>query len=258
MKKILVLLLATAMLFASISCSNGNGSDSSSGTGNEVENGGGSGTGTGDKENQAGGSGSGTGDKENGAGGSGSGSDVPSTSDCTETATTLELSDGEWTVYMNSTADFMSDKTTLEATVTNGAYEFTSGESSMTVDVEKAFELMGDDMFEGTGMTAEEVIEMLKNMSDDEKNEMLESMGEGEGEGIPEGYKISWDDLTLNVEAPLSADDLADMNENLDLNSLPANAVIKTNTGKTKYTINFSLNDPDNGTLNVEIIAVKN
>ena len=31
MKKILVLLLATAMLFASIGCSNGNGSDSSSG-----------------------------------------------------------------------------------------------------------------------------------------------------------------------------------------------------------------------------------
>ena len=45
----------------------------------------------------------------------------------------------------------------LEATVTNGAYKFTSGEGSMTVDMEKGFEEMG---------IPEEGIEELKNMSD--------------------------------------------------------------------------------------------
>lgn len=187
--------------------------------------------------------------------GSGSGSDAPSTSDCTKPVSDLKLSDGKWTVYMNQTADFMSDKTKLEATVTNGAYEFTSGKEFITADIEKAFSLMGEDMFEGTGMTAEDAIAMLKNMSDDEKNEMLsQSMG---GE-IPEGYDISWKGLTVKVEVTLSADDLVDMEDFLDINYMPDDAEIKTNADNTKYTINFSLESEVAGTLNVEIIAVKN
>ena len=171
--------------------------------------------------------------------GGGSGSDVPSTSDCTETVSTLELSDGEWTVYMNGTADYMSMEMKLEATVTNGAYEFTSGEGSATVDLEKVF-------FEEF---PEEAIEELKNMSDKEKNAMLEAMGDE----IPEGYDVSWDGLTLNVDITASADILADMEGMLDTEDMPDDAVIKTNADKTKYTINFSLDDED-----IEIIAVKN
>ena len=59
----------------------------------------------------------------------------------------------------------------------NGAYKFTSGEGSMTVDMEKGFEEMG---------IPEEGIEELKNMSDKEKNAMLEAMGDE----IPEGYDV--------------------------------------------------------------------
>ena len=171
--------------------------------------------------------------------GGGSGSDAPSTSDCTETATTLELSDGEWTVYAKETADYAAMEMELEATVTNGAYEFTSGKGSATLDMEKGFEEMG---------MPEAAIEQFKNMSDEEKNAML-----GDEIGIPEGYDVSWDGLTLNIKGPLSADDLADMEDFLDLDYLPDDAEIKTNADRTKYTINFSL---DGGEM--EIIAVKN
>lgn len=180
--------------------------------------------------------------------GGGSGSDVPSTSDCTETVSTLELSDGEWTVYMNGTADFMTSEIKLEATVKNGAYEFTSGESSNTVDVEKVFELMGDEI----EMPAD-AIENFKKLPDEQKNEMMESMLKSMGEEIPEGCDISWDDLELNVEVTLSAEDLAEMKKEMNFNSLPKGSEIKTNADKTKYTINFSLDDED-----IEIIAVKN
>ena len=174
-------------------------------------------------------------------GGSGSGSDAPSTSDCTETVTTLELSDGEWTVYVKETNDFSAMEMKLEATVTDGAYEFTSGDASATLDMEKGFEEMG---------MPEAAIEQFKNMSDAEKNAMFaESMG---GE-IPEGYDISWDGLTLNVEGTLSADDLANMEEFLDPNYLPDDAEIKTNDDRTKFTINFSFDGEE-----MEIIAVKN
>ena len=171
--------------------------------------------------------------------GGGSGSDVPSTSDCTETVSTLELSDGEWTVYAKETADYAAMEMELEATVTNGAYEFTSGKGSATLDMEKGFEEMG---------MPEAAIEQFKNMSDEEKNAML-----GDEIGIPEGYDVSWDGLTLNIKGPLSADDLADMEDFLDLDYLPDDAEIKTNADRTKYTINFSL---DGGEM--EIIAVKN
>lgn len=171
--------------------------------------------------------------------GGGSGSDVPSTSDCTETVSTLELSDGEWTVYMKQTSNFMDAEMELEATVTNGAYEFTSGKGSATVDLEKVF-------FEDF---PEEAIEELKNMSDKEKNAMLEAMGDE----IPEGCDVSWDGLKLNIEATASAEDLRDMEGMLDTEDMPDDAVIKTNADKTKYTINFSLYDED-----IEIIAVKN
>ena len=153
----------------------------------------------------------------------------------------MELSDGKWTVYAKETSDYAAMEMELEATVTNGAYDFTSGDASATLDMEKGFEEMG---------MPEAAIEQFKNMSDEEKNEMFaESMG---GE-IPEGYDVSWDGLTLNVKGPLSADDLADMEDFLDLDYLPDDAEIKTNADRTKYTINFSL---DGGEM--EIIAVKN
>lgn len=175
--------------------------------------------------------------------GGGSGSDAPSTSDCTKTVSKLELSDGEWTVYVNETADYAAMELELEATVTNGAYEFTSGNVSASLDLEKGFEEMG---------MPEEALEEFKNLSDKEKNAMFSDQI-----GIPEGYDISWDGLTLNVEGPLSAEDLADMEDYLDLDYLPDDAEIKTNADGTKYTINFSYTD--NGTTtNMEIIAVKN
>lgn len=173
--------------------------------------------------------------------GGGSGSDVPSTSDCTETVSTLELSDGEWTVYMKQTALFIADERILEATVTNGAYEFTSGKGSATFDMEKFFSLMGEEM-------PEEEIEAFKAMSDEEKNAMLKSMGIESSEG----YDVSWDGLTANIEGTLSAEELADMHDLLDLEAMPDDAEIKTNADRTKYTISFEIEVTE-----VEIIAIK-
>ena len=175
--------------------------------------------------------------------GGGSGSDAPSTSDCTETVSKLELSDGEWTVYVNETSDYAAMEMELEATVTNGAYDFTSGNASASLDLEKGFEEMG---------MPEEALEEFKNLSDKEKNAMFSDQI-----GIPEGYDISWDGLTLNVEGPLSAEDLADMEDYYDPKYMPEDAEIKTNADKTKYTIKYSSEDKDAGTLNVEIIVVK-
>ena len=179
--------------------------------------------------------------------GGGSGSDAPSTSDCTETVTTLELSDGEWTVYVDESNDFSASKMELEATVKNGAYEFTSGKASATVDLEKAFSTMGDEMFEGTGITAEDAIEMLESMPDEQKNAMLRQYM-----GIPEGYDLSWNGLTLKVKGTASAEDLANMEDFLDLDYLPNDAEIKTNADRTKFTINVSFDGEE-----MEIIAIK-
>lgn len=170
--------------------------------------------------------------------GGGSGSDVPSTSDCTKTVSTLELSDGKWTVYVNQTSDYMAMEVKLEATVTDGAYEFTSGKSSATMNMEKRFLELG---------MPEDYIEEMKNMSADEKNALLF------GGEIPEGNDVSWDGLTAKIKATSSADDLAEMEDFLDLNYLPDDAEIKTNADGTKFTINFSLDGEE-----MKIIAVKN
>lgn len=171
--------------------------------------------------------------------GGGSGSDVPSTSDCTETVSTLELSDGEWTVYVNQTSDFSTSEMKLEATVKNGAYEFTSGKGSATVYMEKDFLEM---------QMPEDYIEQLKNSPDEVKNALLSEDGK-----IPEGWKVSWDGLTAKIKGTLSADDLAEMKGFLDLNYLPDDTEIKTNADKTKFTFNVSFDGEE-----MEIIAVKN
>ena len=168
--------------------------------------------------------------------GGGSGSDVPSTSDCTETVSTLELSDGKWTVYVNQTSDFSTSAMELEATVKDGAYEFTSGKGSATLDMEKGFLEME---------MPEDYIEEMKKLPADQKNALL-------GDEIPEGWKVSWDGLTAKIKGTLSADDLAEMEDFLDLNYLPDDAEIKTNADKTKYTINVSVYGEE-----MEIKAIK-
>lgn len=170
-------------------------------------------------------------------GNSGSGSDAPSTSDCTDTVSTLKLSDGEWTVYVNQTADYAAMEMELKATVTDGAYEFTSGKGYATINMEKGFLEMG---------MPKEAIEELKKAPVEEKNLLL-------GDEIPEDCKVSWDGLIVNVEGPLSSEDLAEMEDFLDVNYMPDDAEIKTNADKTKYTINFSFEGKE-----MEIIAVKN
>ncbi|MBQ8211968.1 MAG: hypothetical protein IJZ27_05515 [Treponema sp.] len=178
-----------------------------------------------------------------GGSGSGSGSDVPSTSDCTETVSTLKLSDGKWTVYVNQTSDYMAMEMKLEATVTNGDYEFTSGKGSATMNMEKELLEMG---------MPEDYIEEMKNMSDDEKNAFLF------GGEIPEGNDVSWDGLTAKIKATASSKDLAEMEDFLDIEYMPDDAEIKTNDDRTKYTINFSYTDEYDGTTtNMEIKAIK-
>lgn len=176
--------------------------------------------------------------------GGGSGSDAPSTSDCTETVTTLELSDGEWTVYVSATNDFMTSETILEATVTNGDYEFTSGKGSATVDMEKLFSLMGDEM-----EIPEAEIEQFKNLPDELKNEFLFKFW---GDKNTEGYDVSWDGLIANVEATASDEQLEGMRELYDFKALPDDVVIKTNADKTKFTFNVSFDGEE-----MEFIAEK-
>ena len=145
--------------------------------------------------------------------------------DCTtvlDSETEITISDGNWTVkaFMSFDEMGMQQGMTAKATAEGGVFTFTSGSSKATVD----YAVMLKD--------SPEALEMLKQLSDEEKTAMM-----SESEEMLEGATVEWDGLKATMSVPLGEEDLAEMQEEMDFSTLPEDAVVKTNDDNTKYVI---------------------
>lgn len=147
--------------------------------------------------------------------------------DCTATATEVTLSDGNWTLKITQSEDGMSSETNIKATASNRSYTFKSGSGTMVVDLSK-------------GMTEEELTEFNALSTDDEKKQAIIKMME-----CPEDATITFNGNIVTIKASYSTKEAlqqlqSEFNLSSLLSSLPADAIIKTNSDKTKYTITVS------------------
>ena len=147
--------------------------------------------------------------------------------DCTATATKVTLSDGNWTLKITQSGDGMSSETNIKATASNGSYTFNSGSGTMVVDLSKV-------------MKAEELTEFNALSTDDEKKQAIIKMME-----CPEDATITFNGNIVTIKASYSTKEAlqqlqSEFNLSSLLSSLPADAIIKTNSDKTKYTITVS------------------
>lgn len=151
------------------------------------------------------------------------GSTTISFDDCTATATGVTLSDGNWTLKITQSDDGMSSETNIKATASNGSYTFKSGSGTMAVDLSKM-------------LSQEKLTEFNALSPDEKKQEIIEMMK------CPEDATITFNGNIVTIKASLSTEALQDLQSECDLSSLPSEAIIKTNSDKTKYTITVSIN----------------
>ena len=154
------------------------------------------------------------------------GSTTISFDDCTETATEVTLSDGNWTLKITHIGDGYSSEGNIKATASNGSYTYTSGSETRTADLSKQ-------------MTEEELTK-FNALSDDEKKQKIIEMME-----CPEDATITFNGNIVTIKASCSTEEAlqqlqSDFNLSSLLSSLPDDAIIKTNSDKTKYTITVS------------------
>ena len=150
------------------------------------------------------------------------GSTTISFDDCTATATEVTLSDGNWTLKITQSDDGMSSEINIKANASNGSYTFKSGSGTMAVVLSK-------------GMTAEELTEFNALSPDEKKQAIIEMMK------CPEDATITFNGNIVTIKASLSTEALQDLQSEYDFSSLPSEAIIKTNSDKTKYTITVSI-----------------
>ena len=154
-------------------------------------------------------------------GNSSGGSTTISFDDCTATATEVTLSDGNWTLKYTVIDDVSSSERNIKATASNGSYTFNSGSGTMAVDLSKE-------------MKAEELTEFNALSDDKKKQAIIERMK------CPEDATITFNENIVTIKASLSTKDLQQLQSTFDLSTLPKEAIIKTNSDKTKYTITLS------------------
>lgn len=151
------------------------------------------------------------------------GSTTISFDDCTATATGVTLSDGNWTLKITQSNDGFSSETNIKATASNGSYTFKSGSETMAVDLSKM-------------LTQEELTEFNTLSPDEKKQKIIEMMN------CPEDATITFNGNIVTIKAHIQTEALQDLQSECDLSSLPSEAIIKTNSDKTKYTITVSIN----------------
>lgn len=151
------------------------------------------------------------------------GSTTISFDDCTATATEVTLSDGNWTLKITQSDDVSSSETNIKATASNGSYTFKSGSVTMAVDLSKM-------------LTQEELTEFNTLSPDEKKQKIIEMMK------CPEDATITFNGNIVTIKAHIQTEALQDLQSECDLSSLPSEAIIKTNSDKTKYTITVSIN----------------
>ena len=142
--------------------------------------------------------------------------------DCTETATEVTLSDGNWTLKYTLIGDGSFLERNIIATASNGSYTFTSGSETSTADLSKQ-------------MNADALTEFNALSEEDKKKEIREMME------CPEDAIITFNGNIVTIKASYSTKEaLQQIQSTFDLSKLPSEAIIKTNSDKTKYTITLS------------------
>ena len=142
--------------------------------------------------------------------------------DCTETATEVTLSDGNWTLKYTLIGDGSFLERNIIATASNGSYTFTSGSETSTADLSKQ-------------MNADALTEFNALSEEDKKKEIREMME------CPEDAIITFNGNIVTIKASYSTKEaLQQIQSTFDLSKLPSEAIIKTNSDKTKYTIKVS------------------
>ena len=154
-------------------------------------------------------------------GNSSGGSTTISFDDCTATATEVTLSDGNWTLKYTVIDDVSSSERNIKATASNGSYTFNSGSGTMAVDLSKE-------------MTPEELTKFNALSTDEKKQKIIKEMK------CPEDATITFNENIVTIKASFSTEYLQQIQSTFDLSTLPPEAIIKTNSDKTKYTITLS------------------
>ena len=159
-------------------------------------------------------------------GNSSGGSTTISFDDCTETATEVTLSDGNWTLKITQSGDGMSSEGHLKATASNGSYTYTSGSETRVADLSKE-------------MTEEDLTEFNALSTDAQKKQVIIKRM-----GCPEDAIITFNENIVTIKASYSTKEaLQQIQSTFDLSKLPSEAIIKTNSDKTKYTITLSIDE---------------
>ena len=153
----------------------------------------------------------------------------------------MEISGGKWTVIEIYQDAGRLRSVTLQATVEDNYFTYTSGTEANIVDVSIMFK-------EDT-----ELLEELRDANDEEKTAiMIESQG-----GMPEGATLTWNGLIGTMTQPLAQEDLEDYSD-MQFSSLPEDGtVIKTNADKTKYVISITF-ESDEGEVTMKYYIEKN
>ncbi len=107
------------------------------------------------------------------------------------------------------------------ATASNGSYTFNSGSGTMAVDLSKE-------------MTPEKLTEFNALSTDEKKQTIIKRME------CPEDATITFNENIVTIKASFSTEYLQQIQSTFDLSTLPPEAIIKTNSDKTKYTITLS------------------
>lgn len=139
--------------------------------------------------------------------------------DCT--ATEVTLSDGNWTLKITQSKDGMSSERNIKATASNGSYTFNSGSGTMAVDLSKE-------------MKPEELTKFNALSTDKKKQTIIKEME------CPKDATITFNENIVTIKASFSTEYLQQIQSTFDLSTLPPEAIIKTNSDKTKYTITLS------------------
>ena len=154
-------------------------------------------------------------------GNSSGGSTTISFDDCTATATEVTFSDGNWTLKITQRGDGYSSEGHIKATASNGSYTYTYCSETRTADLSKE-------------MTAEDLTEFNALSTDKKKQAIIKKMG------CPKDATITFNENIVTIKAPFSTEYLQQIQATFDLSKLPSEAIIKTNSDKTKYTITLS------------------
>lgn len=137
----------------------------------------------------------------------------------------ISLSDGDYTlkIKLSDDADGMVEEHDIRATASNDSWTFMSGSGTVTVDLTKQ-------------MTTDELA-TFNAKSDNEKKAMVREEMDTSADAV-----ISFNGNKVIVTSNHSTSDLAVLQEDYPLSSIPADAKIETIKDKTEYKVTMFMN----------------